>query len=89
VAPGDDTEEVFEEFDFHCEILEVGERALAWGTVHVRAMQSGIETDIPVGGLFEFRDGKIVRWEDFGSREKALEAAALAQPGAEDGENRL
>jgi hypothetical protein len=39
--------------------------------------------------LFEFRDGKIVRWEDFGSREKALEAAALAQPGAEDGENRL
>jgi ketosteroid isomerase-like protein len=84
-----DTEEVFEEFDFRCEILEVGERALAWGTVHVRARQSGIETDIPVGGLFEFRDGKIVRWEDFGSREKALEAAALAQPGPEDGENRL
>jgi len=45
----------------------------------LRAKGSGIETDIPVGGVFEFRDGKIVRWEDFGSKEKALDAAGLAE----------
>jgi ketosteroid isomerase-like protein len=71
----DDTEETFEKFEMNCELLDLGERVLMWGTIHVRARQSGIETDIPVGGLFEFRDGKIARWEDFGSRQRALDAA--------------
>jgi len=47
------------------------------GTIHVRARGSGIETDIETGGLFEFRDGKVIRWEDFGSKDKALEAVRL------------
>ena len=34
---------------------------------------------IQTGGLFEFRDGRIVRWEDFGSKSKALEAAGLSE----------
>jgi hypothetical protein len=51
---------------------------LAWGVLHVRARASGIETDIESGGLFEFRDGKVVRWEDFGSKEEALAANAGA-----------
>jgi hypothetical protein len=38
-----------------------------------------LETDIETGGLFDFRDGKIVRWEDFGSKEKALEAAGMSE----------
>jgi ketosteroid isomerase-like protein len=75
----EDTEEVFEQFDFHYELHDLGERVLAWGNVHVRARGSGIETDIPTGGLFEFRDGQIVRWEDFGSKEKALKAAGLEE----------
>src|SRR5271167_1205259 len=69
-----DTEEVFEKFDMHYELLDLGERVLAWGHIHVRARGSGIEPDIATGGIFEFRDGKIIRWEDFGSKEKALEA---------------
>jgi ketosteroid isomerase-like protein len=56
------------------EFADLGERVLAWGNIHVRATTSGIETDIESGGVFEFREGKIVRWEDFGSRDKALEA---------------
>jgi ketosteroid isomerase-like protein len=72
-----DTEQTFNKFELRTEVLDLGERVLAWGTIHVRARQSGIETDIPTGGLFDFRDGKIVRWEDFGSKEKALEAARL------------
>jgi ketosteroid isomerase-like protein len=73
-----DTEEVFEKFDLHCELLDLGDRVLAWGTIHVRARGSGIETDFPIGGLFEFRDGKILRWEDYGSKDKALAAVGSA-----------
>lgn len=32
-----------------------------------------------MGGGIEFREGKIVRWEDFGSKEKALDAVGSAQ----------
>jgi limonene-1,2-epoxide hydrolase len=73
-----DTLEVFEKFEMRCEFADLGERVLAWGHIHVRARGSGIETDIESGGIFEFRDGKIVRWEDFGSKDKALEAVGLA-----------
>jgi ketosteroid isomerase-like protein len=72
-----DTQQVFEKFEFRYDLLDLGERVLVWGQVHVRARQSGIETDIPMGGIFEFRDGKIVRWEDFGSKDRALEAMGL------------
>ena len=74
-----DTKEVFEKFEPHYEFLDLGERVLAWGVIHVRAKGSGIETDIPTGGIFEFRDGKVVRWQDFGSKAKALEAVGLAE----------
>ena len=52
---------------------------LAWGTIHVRARQSGIDTDIPVGAVSEFRDGKIVRWQAWDSKEKALKAVGLEE----------
>jgi len=74
-----DTEEIFEKFEPHYEFVDLGERVVAWGTIHVRARQSGIDTDISVGGVFEFRDGKIVRWEDFGSKEMALKALGLEE----------
>jgi hypothetical protein len=73
-----DTLEVFEKFEMRYEFADLGERVLAWGHIHVRARGSGIETDIESGGIFEFRDGKVVRWEDFGSKDKALEAVGLA-----------
>jgi len=74
-----DTQEVFEKFDVHYELLDLGERVLAWGKVYVKARGSGIETDVSMGGVFEFRDGKIVRWEDFGSKGKALQAVGLEE----------
>ena len=73
-----DTQEVFEKFEPHYELLDLGERVLAWGEIHVRARGSGIETNISSGGVFEFRDGKVIRWEDFGSKADALEAVGLA-----------
>jgi ketosteroid isomerase-like protein len=72
-----DTFEVFDKFELHYEFADLGEQVLAWGTIHVRARGSGIETDIESGGVWEFRDGKVVRWEDFGSRDSALEAVGL------------
>ena len=72
-----DTLEVFDKFEMRYEFADLDERVLAWGVIHVRAIGSGIETEIESGGVFEFRDGKIVRWEDFGSKDKAL--AALEQ----------
>jgi ketosteroid isomerase-like protein len=74
-----DTEEMFEKFEPHYEFLDLGERVVAWGTIHLRARQSGIETDISMGGVFEFRDGKIVRFEDFGSKQAALKAVGLEE----------
>jgi len=74
-----DTEKIFEKFEPHYEFLDLGERVVAWGTIHVRARQSAIETDISMGGVFEFRDGKIVRFEDFGSKESALKAVGLEE----------
>jgi hypothetical protein len=73
-----DTLEVFEKFEPHYEFLDVGDRGLRWGEIHVRARGSGIETDIPTGGILEFRDGKIVRWEDFGSKEKGPRSPGAA-----------
>jgi ketosteroid isomerase-like protein len=74
-----DTQEVFEKFEPHYELLDLGERVLAWGEIHVRARGSGIETNISSGGVFEFRDGKVIRWEDFGSKADALKAVGLAE----------
>jgi hypothetical protein len=74
-----DTEETFETFEPHYEYLDLGERVLAWGTIHVRARQSGIDTDIPVGAVAEFRGGKVVRLQVFDSKEKALKAVGLEE----------
>jgi SnoaL-like domain len=74
----EDTREVFDKFVMHYKYEDLGDSVLAWGTIHVRARGSGVETDIETGGLFEFKEGKIIRWEDFGSRERALEAAGLS-----------
>jgi limonene-1,2-epoxide hydrolase len=35
--------------------------------------------DIPTGGVFELRQGRIVRWQDSGSKERALAAAGLSE----------
>jgi ketosteroid isomerase-like protein len=74
-----DTNESFETFEPHFELRDLGEQVLAWGTIRVRGRGSGIETDIPVGGIFDFRGGRIFRWRDFGSKQKALEAAGLRE----------
>ena len=74
-----DTWEVFDKCDVRYELRDLGDRVLAWGTLHMRARQSGIDTEIPSGGIYDFCDGKIVRWEDFGSKAAALKAVGLEE----------
>jgi len=75
-----DTLDVFDRFEMRYEYADLGGRVLAWGTIHFRAKGSGVETDIESGGIFEFRDGKIARWQDFGSKPRALAAAGVDEP---------
>jgi ketosteroid isomerase-like protein len=74
-----DTRENFEAFEPHFELRDLGERVLAWGTITMRGAGSGIELEVPVGGIFDLRGGRVARWRDFGSKEKALEAAGLSE----------
>lgn len=72
-----DTAEVFDKFELRCEFEDLGDRTLIWGVVHVRARASGIETEIPMGGIVDLRDGRVIRFQDFGSKQAALEAAGM------------
>jgi ketosteroid isomerase-like protein len=75
-----DTAESFEVFRFdRPDIRDLGDRVLAIGTLHIRARQGGIETDVPTAGIATYRDGRLVHWKDFGDEKKALEAAGLSE----------
>ena len=71
-----DTLAAFDEFEWAYELAPLPDgRVLAWGTLHVRGRGSGAEIDVSTGGIFEFREGRISRWQDYGSKRIALEAA--------------
>jgi ketosteroid isomerase-like protein len=61
------------------EFRDLGDRVLAFGTVRVRGRESGVEVTHPTALLVAFQDGKIIRFEDFGERDAALEAAGLSE----------
>ena len=61
------------------EARDLGDEVLVIGKIHVRGKGSGVETDYPMAGIAAYRDGKLVRWEDFRERERALRAAGLSE----------
>ena len=61
------------------DVRDLGDRVLAIGSIHIRGKGGGVETDFPSAGIATFRDGKLVRWEDFRERRLAVEAAGLAE----------
>jgi ketosteroid isomerase-like protein len=60
------------------EIRDLGESVLVLGRL-VTARTAGIEAGQEFGQLVTFRDGKILRSEDFLSHAEALEAAGLRE----------
>jgi ketosteroid isomerase-like protein len=61
------------------EVRDLGDRLIAFGTVHVRGKESGIEVTTPTAMVATFRDGKMVRAEDFSERSEALKAVGLEE----------
>ncbi len=61
------------------EIRDLGDQVLAIGRFSVRGKASGAEAESPVGYLFDFRNGKLIRLRTYLDPEKALEAAGLRE----------
>ena len=54
------------------------DRVLLVSVEHFKG-RDGIEVEAPLAAIFTLRDGKIVRWQAFWDRQKALEAAGLSE----------
>ena len=61
------------------DVRDLGDRVLALGTLRVTGSGSGIEVEVPLALLVRFRDGLITHLNDYGDRDKALEAAGLSE----------
>ena len=69
----------FEAFEIHPdEFREVGDHLVVLG--HWDAVsRSGLELSVPGAWVVRLRDGRIVRWQAYTSREAALDAAELPE----------
>ena len=52
-----------------------GQRLLGLGSIHFRGRGSGLEFEVPVAWLFEFRGDRILRMTTFASHEEGRRAA--------------
>jgi ketosteroid isomerase-like protein len=72
-----------ENFDvFHVDTEEThdqGDFVVGIGKLRVRGKGSGVEVVVPTAVVLTFEQGKVVRFEEFGERAKALAAAGLAE----------
>jgi ketosteroid isomerase-like protein len=75
-----DTAETFEMSNVHfTDVRDLGDRVLGIGSLHVRDRGSGVETDIPIGIVAEYRDGLLWHYKDYGEARLALEAVGLRE----------
>jgi ketosteroid isomerase-like protein len=59
--------------------IATGEVAIAVGHLRYRGRESGLETEVPAGWMFRFRNGKLLRFRAFRDPEQVLEAAGLRE----------
>jgi len=69
-----ETHENYDKYEPHLDLRDLGNHVLAWGYVRLRGVRGGVELEVPAGDVFDFRDGKIVRWQSYGSKDRALKA---------------
>jgi ketosteroid isomerase-like protein len=76
----DDTAQTFEMFKAtYPDLRDLGdERLLAIGTIRMRGRESGVETDVLSAAIVEFREGRMLRYEDHADRQLALQKAGLS-----------
>ena len=63
----------------HAESRDLGERVLAFGSLHFRGAASGIEDDVPFAIVARVSHGRIQHLKDYGNKTVALEAAGLSE----------
>ena len=61
------------------EIRDLGERIVAIGHLRGRGKQSGAELVSSIGYVVEFKNGKVIRMDDYLDHQEALEAAGLSE----------
>ena len=72
-----DNEENFDLFQAtYPEIRRIDDdRMVALGSVRTRGKSSGVETEVPSAVVLDFREGKLVRFEDLGDESRAMTMA--------------
>jgi ketosteroid isomerase-like protein len=58
---------------------DLGDRVLALGRLKTRGRASGVPSESPWGGVYDFRDGKISRIRTYLDHGEALRAAGLSE----------
>ena len=74
-----DTAETFELFKAsYTDVRDLGDdRLLAIGTIRMRGRLSSLESDIPSAAIVEFKDGRMLRYKDYGDVQVALRTVAM------------
>jgi ketosteroid isomerase-like protein len=74
---------VYDTFEVHPEEIRAvgGGRFLVFGRWIARGRESGVNLDIAASWVIDIRNGKIVRWQTYTDRERAIRDAGLKQPG--------
>ena len=63
----------------YSDVRDLGDRVLALGTMRTVGKASGMTQETPLAIVASFRDGRITAFKDYGDRDRALEAAGLAE----------
>jgi ketosteroid isomerase-like protein len=58
---------------------DLGDRIVVIGNLRTRGKGSGAVTESPIGWLVEFKDGQVIRIDDYLDPTEALEAAGLRE----------
>jgi ketosteroid isomerase-like protein len=59
------------------DVREVGDTVVIIGRVVARGRTSGVDLDVPIGQVWELRDGEVTRMHSFSDPADALRAAGL------------
>ena len=60
------------------DVRDLGDRVLALGKLRIQGKEGGVAIEVPSSLVITYRGGKVVRFEDFGERRKALRAVGLS-----------
>jgi ketosteroid isomerase-like protein len=72
--------EMFESIDFRAkELIDAGDKVFAWMRFAGTGTTSGVPVEMEQAQVWTFREGKVVRVEEYFDRAKALEAAGLRE----------